>query len=906
MNVTKKYPASKRGGLFVALLIAIILSVLFCKSFLPDFVHFSNDGPLGAQNGAWLRLPGAMTGMWDDLNDIGFSAGAMAPGVTALLRFVLGPFGIARFYAPIALFILGLGAWAFFRQLKLSPLSATLGALAATLNSAYFATACWGVASQQIGIGMDFFALALIVSNTPETPVLIRWARLALAGLAVGVNVMEAADIGAIFSLFVAAFVLFRAVGGENGPAWAGVSRGIGQVVIIAVFAGLIAIQTVVSLVGTEIQGVVGTGQDTESKAQHWDWATQWSYPKIETVGLFVPGVFGYKYDTPKNMMDFLQDSYVGGVYWGGVGRDPAWDRYLAGGEQGPPPQGILRFAGGQNYAGILVVLVALWTIAQSLRRQNSVFPEPQRRFIWFWAVVLTVSLLLAWGRFAPFYKFLYMLPYFSTIRNPAKFLLVFSFAIVTLFAYGTHALSRRYLETPATGPASLLEKIKDWWRKASRLDRNCAWFCVLAFAASVLARLVYAADMPALVHYLQKMGFPDEETAKQMAAFSVGQASWFIVLFALAIGLGLLVLAGVFAGKRARIGGLLLGVFLVADLGRADLPYITHWDYKQKYASNPIIDFLRNKPFEHRVASLPPFNSPQHLPFYDDWFGELYRIEWMQHHFPFYNIQSLDVVQRPRLSADSAAYNQALAYRGTPDSAYLIGRLWQLTDTRYLLGPVGFLDVLNELLDPVQHRFRIVQRFDILAKPGIEQVTGLEQMNAVPSDNGALALFEFTGSLPRVKLYSHWQVSTNDDATLQILASTNFDAWQTVLVSTPLPVTTTANAATHENSGTVEYKSYAPKHIVFDAKATSDSVLLLNDKYDPNWHVSVDGQPVELLRCNFIMRGVYLTSGTHVVEFQFSLPNKPLYVTLSAIGVGILLCGFLMVSTRRHPRLAA
>jgi hypothetical protein len=35
-------------------------------------------------------------------------------------------------------------------------------------------------------------------------------------------------------------------------------------------------------------------------------------------------------------------------------------------------------------------------------------------------------------------------------------------------------------------------------------------------------------------------------------------------------------------------------------------------------------------------------------------------------------------------------------------------------------------------------------------------------------------------------------------------------------------------------------------------------------------------------------------------VEFQFSLSPKPLYITLSAIGVGILLCGFLLVSSRR------
>ena len=76
--------------------------------------------------------------------------------------------------------------------------------------------------------------------------------------------------------------------------------------------------------------------------------------------------------------------------------------------------------------------------------------------------------------------------------------------------------------------------------------------------------------------------------------------------------------------------------------------------------------------------------------------------------------------------------------------------------------------------------------------------------------------------------------------------------------------------------------------------------MLLLNDRYDPNWRVWVDGKPEPLLRCNYIMRGVYLTPGAHTVEFKFSLPSGPLYVSLSAIGLGILLCGLLMVSTRR------
>jgi hypothetical protein len=112
-----------------------------------------------------------------------------------------------------------------------------------------------------------------------------------------------------------------------------------------------------------------------------------------------------------------------------------------------------------------------------------------------------------------------------------------------------------------------------------------------------------------------------------------------------------------------------------------------------------------------------------------------------------------------------------------------------------------------------------------------------------------------------------------------------------------PLPVA----AATNQNAGSVEFKSYAPKNIRFNAQATAPAVLLLNDKFDLYWHVLVDGRPAELLRCNFIMRGVYLTPGQHTVEFQFRLPNKPLFVTLAAIGTGLLLCGVLLVLTRRN-----
>jgi hypothetical protein len=69
---------------------------------------------------------------------------------------------------------------------------------------------------------------------------------------------------------------------------------------------------------------------------------------------------------------------------------------------------------------------------------------------------------------------------------------------------------------------------------------------------------------------------------------------------------------------------------------------------------------------------------------------------------------------------------------------------------------------------------------------------------------------------------------------------------------------------------------------------------LLLNDKWDPNWKVSVDGQPASLLRCNFIMRGVALSQGKHTVEFRFDPPHGTLYVSLAGIVLALGLCGFL------------
>ena len=944
MKTAKPAPAAVRSlALAFPLLLLVILCALWAKSFIPGQVAFSNDGPLGEQNTAWQRFPGTLTGSWDDLNDIGIPVGASSPTFTSIETWLLGPVGYSKFYVPIALFILGIGAWTFFRQLKLSPLAATLGALATALNGNYVGNACWGTAPQQIAMAATFFALALVMANTEETPRPVRWLRLAMAGMAVGVSVMEGADNGAIFSLFVAGYVFFKSLIERSAPALEKIGRGIGRVAVIAVFAGLIAAQTITSLFGAFAPGAAGTGQNSsfESPQEHWDWATEWSLPKIETLGVFVPGVFGYRLDTPTDM-SYLHDFYTGGEYWGGMGRTPAFDRFFDSHPGASLPDdvsgnGMMRFGYAGYYAGILVVLVALFAMAQSFRKDNSIFPQMQRRFIWFWMAAMVIALLLSWGRFAPFYQFLYMLPYFSTIRNPGKFMAIFHLALVIIFAYGMDGLSRRYLQVatgkssdkpslPADKPASMSERFKNWWAIFA-FDRNWILFCIGAFVFSVIACGIYNASSAGMIHYLQKVGFPDspdsQVRASQIFNFSVGQVQWFLLFFAVAIVLFILILSGVFSGKGWWVGGLLLGTFIVIDLGRADLPWIIHWDYKLKYdivvddptishSTNPIINILQDKPYEHRITDIPGPGM----------FESLYRIEWMQHHFPYYNIQCSDIIQSSRVASDIAAYDMAL--RVTPDKPYLILRRWELTNTRYFFAPANYLDSINDQADPVLRRFHYLQRFSLAPKPGFDNPTELQQITAVKNTNGDYALIEFSGALPRAKLYTHWEANspvelksfttnnldavnalifggagTNGFLTLQKLTSPNFNPDETVLLDTPLPGT--ASGAGAQNPGTVDFKSYAPKDIVLSAQAAAPSVLLLNDRYDPNWHVLVDGKPAPLLRCNFIMRGVYLPSpGSHTVEFKFEQPYGPLYVTVTTMFLGILLGVFLFSSTRK------
>jgi hypothetical protein len=417
---------------------------------------------------------------------------------------------------------------------------------------------------------------------------------------------------------------------------------------------------------------------------------------------------------------------------------------------------------------------------------------------------------------------------------------------------------------------------------------------------------MIYNSSASALKKYLVYIEF-DPGSAAEIAAFSIRQGGWFLLFFVLSLGAVALVMSGCCAGKRAKFGLLLLGGVLVLDLGRAHQPWIIHWDWQQKYATNPVLDKLRTQAHEQRVVGLPPwipgaFQLADQARGLEQYLDQLYRIEWAQHHFLYYNIQSLDVIQMPRPPEDMVAYNSALGVR-SGETLRLQTRQWELSNTRYILALAGFVDLFNQQFDPEQKRFRVAETFNIGPKSGVTQITKLEELTAEFSPNAPYALIEFTGALPRAKLYHNWQVVTNEQTALQTLASAAFDPAQTVLVaenSVGAP-----SVATNLSKGTAEIKRYSPKRITIAATAPAPAILLLNERFTPNWKVIVDGQPAPLLKCNYLMRGVQLSPGTHTVEFVFQPAVTALRVSLAAIAVAILLLTVLLLARSRSQTAA-
>ena len=907
---------NKQKGGFLVLLLVLggALAVLCHQGFLPHRVCWDNDYPLGAMLDPSSRLPGTFAGHWETLYYIGGSPPSSSPSFSTLFQWIFPPEIFFKIYAPLTMLILGVGAWLFFRQLGFAPPVCVVGGLGAGLNMHFFSNACWGLGQWSMSAAMVFVTLAVLVSPSVRP----LWVKAAIAGLSVGMVVMEGFDVGAILSLYVGVFIVFYFLRAASSPV-RGIPKTIGMGTVAVLFALLISDSTLYTLVGTQIKGTAIAGQSAEEKKAHWHFITQWSLPKLETVRLVIPGVFGYR------LQDYITDTNRASAYWGKIGEDPHVDelessnpetRAHAAASLGLQPeiQNVMagndlsareqildqikaslqrRHTGSGDYTGVLVCLLALFGLFNSWRKLNSPFSKNERQFVWFWGVAALVSLLAAWGRYGSLYQFIYHLPFLSNIRNPIKFLHPLNVCLIILSGYGLEALYRGYMRGAANRIGSLPQFVMSWWPKAAGFDKKWTLATLLVLGASVLGLLILSSSKGDLARYLEHNGFSAEQ-APQMAAFSIWEVVFFVVFFAASVGVVIGILSGAWSGGRATWAWVFLGAIMILDLNRANAPWVRYYDYTQKYSMNPVVDFLRHDPWEHRVMSrFSPTGA--YIPG-DGNLGGLCHW-WIENDYLANNIESLEIDQAPRLPDLDRNYINTFAGWSQQDLSPPV-RMWRLTNTRYILADARMTPALNLLAEP-KNSFRNVMLMDIIKKPGVDQIEDAGDLTVQTNDNGHIALIEFTLALPRARLYSNWQM-TDDSTALKLLNSPGFDPTKTVLIANDTPVPQKP-AQPEADAGTVTITDYQPRDVTLQADAKTPAVLLLNDRTGDYWKVWVDQKPAGILRCNYIMRGVFVPPGRHTIEFRFRAPLQWLYVSVSAFAIGVLLVGYVVFTSKRH-----
>jgi hypothetical protein len=497
---------------------------------------------------------------------------------------------------------------------------------------------------------------------------------------------------------------------------------------------------------------------------------------------------------------------------------------------------------------------------------------------------------------------------------------------LIILSGYGLETLYRGYLSQPVWRPGSFPRLWSEWWKRASGFETRWVIGSAIAFVAAVAGYFIVQSSRPDIVQHLQHSGF-DGNLAMQIAHFCAGEIGLFVIYLGLSAGILIVILTGAWAGKRAVLAWVFLCAVMICDLSRADAPWIRYYNYKEKMTMNPVVDILRQTPWEHRVVSRLSPEGPYDIAT-DSNFGALCHW-WLENDYPYHNIESLEIDQAPRmpvldnrylrnfvarsLEDDSLATQQWLAAHqadsnpSNPNSLVYnwvlqsgpAPRLWRLTNTRYIFADARLTDVLNQF-SGFSNSFRTVLRVNMVAKPGVELIEDGGDMTVQTNSQGSMALIEFTNALPRAKLYGHWE-AMEDDSALRRLDSPQFDPQDTVLVARQTPVAQ-APGQPGVDAGTVDISQYDPKDLILKADAKIPVVLLLNDRTGDDWNVWIDQNPGTILRCNYMMRGVFVPPGRHTIEFRYQPPRKMLCVSLAAYALGILLGGYICVA-RFLPR---
>jgi uncharacterized membrane protein YfhO len=93
--------------------------------------------------------------------------------------------------------------------------------------------------------------------------------------------------------------------------------------------------------------------------------------------------------------------------------------------------------------------------------------------------------------------------------------------------------------------------------------------------------------------------------------------------------------------------------------------------------------------------------------------------------------------------------------------------------------------------------------------------------------------------------------------------------------------------------AGRVEIISREPNAVLLQADLSRPGYVVLLDRFDPNWHATLDGREAPMLRANQLFRAVYADAGRHEIRFYYRQRGLRAGLALSILGLIGLIVAF-------------
>ena len=87
-----------------------------------------------------------------------------------------------------------------------------------------------------------------------------------------------------------------------------------------------------------------------------------------------------------------------------------------------------------------------------------------------------------------------------------------------------------------------------------------------------------------------------------------------------------------------------------------------------------------------------------------------------------------------------------------------------------------------------------------------------------------------------------------------------------------------------------VTIKAYQPNHLTYEMESDKGGVVVFSEIYYPGWTATIDGQPAELGRVNYILRALNVKAGKHQVELMFYPQSVKTTETIATIAFILLI----------------